>query len=90
MPRVSGEANLVVDYHMDGAVSGVGRQVGQVEGLVDHALPCKGCVAMQQHTHHFPSLLVFTVELLRSRLSLDHWVHSWQGRGRWGRWGEGK
>ncbi len=44
---VGGEADLVVDHDVDGAVGCVGGQIGQVEGLEDNALAGKGGVAMQ-------------------------------------------
>ena len=50
--RWGGALYLVVDHHVDGAVGGVGGQVGQVESLVDDALTGEGRVAMQQDGHH--------------------------------------
>ena len=82
MTGVSGEADLVIDHHVDGAVCGVGREVREVEGLVDHSLSSEGCIAMQQHTHHFAAFGVFTVELFCTRLALHHRVHSWEGQER--------
>ena len=38
MPGVGGEADLVVDNDVDGAVRGVGGQVRQMHGLEHHAL----------------------------------------------------
>ena len=96
MTGVSGEANLVVDHHVDGAVCGVGREVREVEGLVDHSLSSEGCIAVQQYTHHFAAFSVFTVELFCTRLALHHWVHSWErqergrGEGRKDRQGRGR
>lgn len=42
---------LVVDDHVDSAVSCVGRQVAQVEGLVDDALAGKRGVPVQKDGH---------------------------------------
>ena len=42
---------LVVDDHMDGAMSCVGWQVTQVEGLIHNALASKRCVPMQKDGH---------------------------------------
>lgn len=49
MARVRGEANLVVDDNVDGAVRGVVRQICQVEGLVHNALAAEGCVTVKEH-----------------------------------------
>lgn len=43
---------LVVDHHVYGAVSGVGRQVGQVESLVHDSLTCERSVAVKEDGHH--------------------------------------
>lgn len=43
---------LVVDHDVHGAVCGVGRQVGQVEGLIDDALTGERGVSVQQDGHH--------------------------------------
>ena len=47
VPWVSGEANLVVADDVDGAVGGVVRQVGQVEGLIDNTLAREGSVTVE-------------------------------------------
>lgn len=46
------ESYLVVDHHMYGAMCGVGRQVGQVERLVDDPLACERSIAVKQDRHH--------------------------------------
>lgn len=43
---------LVVHHHVDGAVGGVGRQVGKVERLVHEALARERRVAVNQDGHH--------------------------------------
>ena len=48
--------NLVVDNHMDGAVCGVVREIGQVEGLVDHTLAGKCSITMEKYAHRPLSL----------------------------------
>lgn len=44
--------HLIVDHHMYGAVCGVGRQVGQVERLINNPLACERSITMQQNRHH--------------------------------------
>lgn len=46
------ETDLVVDYHMDGAVRGEGRQVRQMHGLIHDSLTGKGSISMEQNAHH--------------------------------------
>ena len=43
-----GEPDLVVDHDVDGAAGAVAAQLGQVEGLGDHALAGEGGVAVDQ------------------------------------------
>uniref|UniRef100_A0A146YLN3 Uncharacterized protein n=1 Tax=Fundulus heteroclitus TaxID=8078 RepID=A0A146YLN3_FUNHE len=75
---VGGEADLVVDHHVHGAVGGVGRQVGQVESLVHDALTREGCVSVHQDGHHPVPLVVSAVELVGFGLALNHGVHGLQ------------
>ncbi len=44
-----GKTDLVIDHHVNGATGLVGAGLGQLEGLHDHALPGKSCIAMQQN-----------------------------------------
>ena len=50
--RRRGEAELVVDDHVDRAADPVALDVGQVEGLGDHALAGEGGVAVDEHREH--------------------------------------
>lgn len=81
MPGISGETDLVVDDNVNGAVGGVVRQVGQVEGLENNALTAEGSVTVEQHGHDFLALTVSPVELLCTGLALDNWVAGLQVRG---------
>ena len=49
--RPGGEADLVVDDDVHGAAGAVGGQLAHIEGLVDHALPGEGGVAVHEHRH---------------------------------------
>jgi len=49
---IGGEADLVVDDDVDGAVSRVVGQVGQVERLEDDALAAERGVAVQEDRHN--------------------------------------
>ena len=50
--RIGREADLVVDDEMDRAAGAVAVELGEVQGLGDHALAGKGGVAVQQQAHH--------------------------------------
>lgn len=42
---------LVIDHDMHGAVGGIGRQVTEMEGLIDDPLAGKGGIPMDQDGH---------------------------------------
>ena len=46
------QLHLVVDNEVDGTMSGVVRQVREVECLIDHPLASKCCIPMKQDGHH--------------------------------------
>ncbi len=50
--RRGGEADLVVDHHMDGAAGLVRTQLAHLQRLVHHALPGEGRVPVQQDRQH--------------------------------------
>lgn len=62
--RVGGEADLVVDDDVNGAVRGVGGQVRQVHGLEHHALPRERRVAVQQDRHYLHIALYIRLQCL--------------------------
>lgn len=51
MSWICRESNLVVDDDMDGTVSSVVGQVGQVHRLENDALTAESCVTVQKHRH---------------------------------------
>jgi hypothetical protein len=51
LPRVGGEADLVVDDDADGAAGAVAAEAGEVEGLLDDALAGEGGVAVDGDAH---------------------------------------
>ena len=42
---------LIVDHHVDRTMCGVGGELTQVEGLIDHPLTSEGCISMDQDGH---------------------------------------
>ena len=44
-----GKPDLVVDHHMYGAAGSIGRRLGEIQGLCDHALAYKGRITMHDH-----------------------------------------
>ena len=57
--RGGGEADLVVHNHMHRAADGVARQARQVQGLLDHAQACEGCVTVEHDRHDREVLTAF-------------------------------
>jgi hypothetical protein len=55
--RVSGEANLVVDHDVHGTAGAVCWKLRQTKRLVDHSLPGKRGVAVDQHRHNLGARL---------------------------------
>ena len=51
---------LVVDNEVNGAMCGVVWQIRKMKGLVDHALPSKRCIPMQENGHHLQSVGVMS------------------------------
>ena len=62
--RRGGEADLVVEHHVDGASRRVSVEVGEANRLEDHALSAEGGIAMQQQRQHARAVGVVQVELL--------------------------
>lgn len=50
--RIGSEADLIVGNNVDGSVSRVVGQVGQVECLKHHALATESCISVEQDRHH--------------------------------------
>lgn len=52
MPRIGGESNLIVHNDVDGTVSRVIRQVGEMHRLENNTLTTERGVSMQENRHH--------------------------------------
>ena len=75
MAGVGGEANLVVAHDVDGAVRGVLRQVGEMEGLVHDPLPRERCVAVQQHWQNLYYVIFFSFkkrDIVKQMFNREH------------------
>ena len=75
------EADLVVDDDVDRAAGPVALQTREAEALRDDALPCEGCVAMQQDRQHLGAVDVALLRLLRAHLAEDDRVDRLEVRG---------
>ena len=73
--RVRGEANLVVDDHMDRAARLVRIQLREVERLLHDALAAKGRIAVDQHRHALRAVRVTQTLHVRAHAALGHCVH---------------
>lgn len=60
---------LIVDHHMYCAVCGVGRQVRQVECLINDPLACERSIAVQQNRHHLGNHATFYKHLTETLTS---------------------
>ena len=76
-----GEADLVVDDHMQRAAGAVALGVRQLQRLHDHALAGEGGVAVDQDRHHALADVVAARHLARLDAALHHRVHDLQVRG---------
>ena len=72
--RVRREADHVVDDDVHRPADRVRRKIGELHHLRDDALPGERCVAVQQHGHDLPLVVVPDQELLGPRLACDHRV----------------
>lgn len=78
MTWICGEANLIVDNDVNGAVCCVVWQLGQMHCLKDDTLTGESGVTVQQDRHDFLAFVVTTVKLLSTCLALHNWIASLQ------------
>ena len=81
MRRNGGEADLVIRDDMQRAAGAIANQLAHRQRFIDHALPRKGSIAMQQNAHHgTPALDIARHILPRAYLARHHRVHRFQMR----------
>ena len=62
--KIGGEANLVIDHHMDGAACAVAFQFFHLQHLVYNTLAGNRCIAMDQYRGYFGIIaVVFKIDL---------------------------
>ena len=79
--RRGGEADLVVDDHVDGAAGAVAAQLGEVQRLRDHALAGEGGVTVHEQRQHRERLALVEHVLLGAGDALEHRVDGLEVRG---------
>ncbi len=67
-----GEPDLIVDHHMDGATRAIGRRLGKIQGLGNHALTDEGGIAMDDHRQNQITALLLMPVLARPATPLNH------------------
>ena len=81
MYRHGGEADLVIGDNMHRSPGAIADQLAHGQGFINHALPGKGRIAMQQNAHDgTPSLDIARHILARAHLARHHRVHRFQMR----------
>ena len=81
MRRHGSEADLVIGDDMQRAAGAIANELTHGERLINHALPRKGSIAMQQNAHHgTPALDIARHILPRAHLAGDHRINRFQVR----------
>src|SRR5699024_900336 len=64
--RGSGETDLVIDYHVYRTAGGVTTQLRQVDGFLDNAQACEGCIAVQHQRNDGVAVFALVENILLS------------------------
>mmetsp|Transcript_60846 Transcript_60846/g.72231 ORF Transcript_60846/g.72231 Transcript_60846/m.72231 type:complete len:238 (-) Transcript_60846:985-1698(-) len=82
MNWISRKSNLIIYNNMNSPPHIEILHTRQLHSLINHPLPCKSSIAMQQYRHNIPSILltITTIILLRTGLASHHRIDAFQMR----------